>query len=305
MNTHPIWRVLLFIPGDSERKMAKGATLDVDAVILDLEDSVAPANKVSARELVRHSLVSGLFPTGRMARLVRVNTIHSARVAPPDELAVQARDIAATIQGRPDGYVLPKVESAQDVERFARLLLGHEQSLGMEIGRTKILALIETARGVVNVREIAAAAPGRLAGLIFGAEDLAADVGSDRTADGPELGYARGAVVLHAAAFGLQAIDTPYTDLTNLNGLHAEARAARRMGFTGKLAIHPAQISPIRQAFAPTDEEIAAAQRLLDAYHAHAAQGAGVFVHEGKMVDRPMIRAAERILADARAARKL
>jgi citrate lyase beta subunit len=293
-------RALLFIPGDSEKKIAKGLTLDVDAVILDLEDSVVPSNKAEAREIVRRALVSKQFPSQRTERLVRVNAARTGG-DPPDPLAAQARDITATIQGRPDGYVLPKVESAQEVEQVARLLLAQEETLGFEVGRIQILALIETARGVVNLREIAAAHD-RLTALIFGAEDLAADLGAIRSTEGAEVQYGRSAVVLHAAAFGLQAIDTPYVALDDLAGLRTEARNAMRMGFTGKLAIHPAQIAPIVEAFTPSDEEVAAAQRLIDAVRVHWSRGAGVFVYEGKMVDMPMIRAAERILARARAA---
>jgi citrate lyase beta subunit len=297
MNDHRLRRALLFIPGDSERKIAKGSTIDVDAVILDLEDSVAPSHKAEARTLVRRALLSGLFPFGRTERLVRVN---AARSADPDALALQERDLMDTIQGRPDGYVLPKVESAQDVEWVARLLLEQEEALGFELGRIKTFALIETARGLVNLHEIAAAHD-RLAALMFGAEDLAADLGAVRSSEGAEVHYARSALVIYATAFGLQAIDTPYMKLDDLDGLRVEARNAMRMGFTGKLAIHPAQIAPIVAAFTPGDDEIAAAQRLVEAYRAH---GTGVFVYEGKMVDMPMVRAAERLLARARAAGK-
>jgi citrate lyase beta subunit len=138
--------------------------------------------------------------------------------------------------------------------------------------------------------------------LIFGADDLVADLGAIRSAEGAEVHYARSAVVIHAAAFGLQAIDTPYMKLDDLAGLRVEARNAMCMGFTGKLAIHPTQIAPIIEAFTPSDDEIAEAQRLLDAYSAHWSRGVGVFVFEGKMVDMPMIRAAKHILARARAA---
>ncbi len=164
-----------------------------------------------------------------------------------------------------------------------------------------LLAIVETALGVVNLREIASGSP-RLAALIFGAEDLAGDMGAVRTPDGWEGFYARSAVVLHAKAFGLGAIDTPFVDLDDANGLVAETEQALYMGYTGKLAIHPQQVAPIQRTFTPDAEEIARAQALIAAHAAHQAAGTGVFQLEGKMIDMPMIRAAEAVLARARAA---
>jgi citrate lyase beta subunit len=298
MKDERLRRALLFIPGDSERKIAKGSTLDVDAIIFDLEDSVAFSKKAEAREIVRRALLSGQFQTGKSEWLVRVNAAHHGDT---QAIAEQTQDIMVTMQGRPHGYLIPKVESAQELEQVARLLLAQEEALGLEVGQTKILGLIETAAGVVNLREIAAAQE-RLVALIFGADDLTADLGAVRSAEGSELHYARSALLIHAAAFGLQAIDTPYTKIDDLEGLRAEALNAMRWGFSGKLAIHPNQIAPLVEAFIPSGDEVAAARQLLEAYNAHLARGAGVFVHEGKMVDTPMVRAAERVLARARAA---
>ncbi|HXF61602.1 MAG TPA: CoA ester lyase [Caldilineaceae bacterium] len=294
-------RALLFIPGDSERKIAKGATLGVDSIILDLEDAVAPAHKAAAREQVRRALLSGPLRAAPSERLVRVNAAPAGDRA---ALEMQAQDIALTVQGHPDGYLIPKVEAARDVARVADMLLAHEAVLGLPLGQIKLLALIESTRGVVHLQEIAQADE-RLVALLFGAEDLAADLGAVRSAAGDEVAYARSAVALYAAAFGLQAIDTPFVDLADLDGLRAEAQQAARMGYSGKLAIHPAQIAPIVEAFTPGEAEIEAARRLIAAYQAHQQQGAGVFAYGGKMVDRPMLRAAERVLARARAAGKL
>lgn len=287
MTEHRARRALLFMPGDDIKKIAKGAGLGIDSIIMDLEDGVALNNKTVARKTVLQALTSHEIDFGKTERLVRVNQPRKG---------LQIEDVAATIQGRPDGYVLPKVESAREIQQFSHTLLERELLMGMETGTIKILAIIETAKGVVNLREIAQADK-RLVALIFGAEDLAGDIGATRTREGKEVYYARSAVVIHAAAFELQAIDTPFTDLNDIDALKAETAEALQMGYSGKLAIHPKQIGPIVEVFTPTEAEIEAAQRLIDAHDAHQAQGMGVFAYEGRMVDMPMIRAAERILA--------
>lgn len=275
----PPRRALLFMPGDDRHKIEKGAALGADAVIMDMEDGVALSRKPQARETVAAALREIDF--GRSERLVRLNSIE------PDGLYIA--DLEATAPCQPDGYVLPKVESAQQVRDV-------RQRIGADL---RLLAIIETARGVVNLREIAESG---LAALIFGAEDLAADIGAERTPDGWEVFYARSAVVIHARAAGIQAIDTIYAHLENLTGLTAETEQGMYMGFDGKLAIHPRQVEVIQRVFTPSAEAINQALRLIDSHEAHQAAGEGVFVFEGRMVDRPMIRAAQGVLARARAA---
>jgi citrate lyase beta subunit len=283
------------MPGDSLKKIAKGAAMNVDSVIMDLEDGVALNNKEVARQTVFEALTSGEVDFGNTERLVRIN---------PPRKGMQAQDIATTIEGRPDGYVLPKVDSAQEIHQVAHTLLERELLLGYEPGEIKLMAIIETARGVVNLREIVQAHK-RLVALIFGAEDLSGDIGAVRSKAGTEVFYARSAVVIHAAAFRLQAIDTPFIDLQDVDGLKADTLSAMEMGYTGKLAIHPNQIGPIVGVFTPSDAEIEAAQRLISAHDEHQASGMGVFAYEGKMVDMPMIRATEQVLARAKAAGKI
>lgn len=275
----PPRRALLFMPGDDRHKIEKGAALGADAVIMDMEDGVALSRKPQARETVAAALREIDF--GRSERLVRLNPIE------PEGLYIA--DLEATAPCQPDGYVLPKVESAQQVRDV-------RQRIDADL---RLLAIIETARGVVNLREIAESG---LAALIFGAEDLAADIGAERTPDGWEVFYARSAVVIHARAAGIQAIDTIYAHLENLTGLTAETEQAMYMGFDGKLAIHPRQVEVIQRVFTPSAEAINQALRLIDSHEAHQAVGEGVFVFEGRMVDRPMIRAAQGVLARARAA---
>jgi citrate lyase beta subunit len=285
-----IRRALLFMPGDDRRKIEKGAGLDVDGVIMDLEDGVALNNKPAARATIAAAL--GEVNFGRSERLVRINPVGSG---------LDGDDLTATLPARPDAYVVPKVESARQIGAVAARLEATERDNGWPSESIRLLAIVETARGVVNLREIAESSP-RLDTLIFGAEDLAGDIGATRTPDGWEVFYARSAVVIHAKAAGLGAIDTPFVNLTDLEALAAETRTAMLMGYSGKLAIHPRQIEPIQQTFTPDAEEIARAKRLVDAHTAHQAVQTGVFELDGKMVDMPMVRAAEYVLARARAA---
>jgi citrate lyase beta subunit len=280
-------RALLFMPGDDRRKIEKGAALGVDSVIMDLEDGVALNHKPAARETIRAALQEVDF--GKTERLVRVNPANS-----PFHLD----DLEATIDGQPDGYVLPKTDSADTVRAVDAWLSAAERKRGWQVGNITLLALVETTLGIVNLREIAGSSP-RLQALIFGAEDLAGDIGAVRSIEGKEVFYARSAVVLHAKAFGLQAIDTPFVRLDDEPGLISETTQALNMGYTGKLAIHPKQVAPIQQAFTPSAEEIERARALIAAHDAQQAAGMGVFVYEGKMIDMPMIRAAQAVLARA------
>jgi citrate lyase beta subunit len=280
-------RALLFMPGDDLRKIAKGAALDVDSVIMDLEDGVALNRKVEARERVIEGLRTLDF--GETERLVRINALGTG---------LARDDVAATVVGRPDGYVIPKVESAEDVRQVSWWLAETETAQGWAVGTIRLIGLIETARGVMRLDQIAGA-DSRLAALAFGAEDLAGDLGATRTAEGWEVYYARSAVVVAAAAYGLQALDTPFVGLHDEAGLAADARRAAGMGYTGKMAIHPRHIGPIIAAFTPAAEVVAAAERLVRLFREHQAHGTGVFELDGKMVDQPMVRAAERVLARA------
>lgn len=284
-------RALLFVPGDDQHKLEKAATLDLDAVIMDLEDGVAFSRKAAAREIAAAALRDLNF--GRAERLVRINIV-GAGTGYED-------DIRATVPYRPDGYVVPKVESSVEMNQVARLVVVAEHERGWPGGAIQLFPIVETARGVMNLRDIVESTP-RLGGLIFGAEDLAGDMGATRTPDGWEVFYARSAVVIHARALGLDAIDTPYVHLENMTGLAADAEQAHYMGYTGKLAVHPRQLEPIYKVFTPRPDDIARARRVIAAYQEHQQAGAGVFVLDGKMIDLPMVRYAENVLARAQAA---
>lgn len=284
-------RALLFMPGDSRRKIEKGAAMAVDSIIMDLEDAVALNGKDAAREAVLAALHEVDFAGSE--RLVRCNMVVPGWI--------YAEDLRLTVNGRPDGYVLPKIEEAQQVQHISEMLTAAEAERGWPNGQIRLLAIIETARGIANLKEIANSDK-RLDALIFGAEDLAGDMGARRSSAGWEVFYACSAVVLHAKAAGLQAIDTVFIDLQAPDEtLISETELARDMGYTGKLAIHPRQINPIQSVFTPGDAEIDAARRLVAAHDAAQAAGSGVFEYEGRMIDMPMVRAALGILARARA----
>jgi citrate lyase beta subunit len=278
-------RSFLYVPGDSPRKIEKAAALDADTLILDLEDGVARSQKEVARAVAGDALARLNF--GPRECLVRLNHPAHGLLAP---------ELAATLQPPPHGYVLPKVEAASELLDIDARLAEAEHAHGLAPGSLTIFAMIETARGVLHLAEIAASTP-RLAGLIFGAEDFTADVGAIRSPGGIELLYARSSLTTAAAAYGLHAVDAVYLELDNLAGLGEECALARGLGFGGKTAVHPRQLPVVNQAFTPAPAEVARAQALVSAFAAHQAQGSGVFVYEGRMVDQPVIVAAQRLLA--------
>jgi citrate lyase beta subunit len=286
-------RSLLFVPGDSRRKIEKAATLGADVVCLDLEDGVAVNQKQAARDTIREALSTHAF--GRSERMIRIN---------PYDSALKTEDLAQTITARPDSVLIPKVESADAVRWLEAQITVAEATHGWPEGQIQLLAMVETARGIVNLREIASAST-RLTALIFGAEDLAGDIGAVRTREAWEVFYARSAVVTHAAAFGLQAIDMVFVDYNDTEGLLRESREGARLGYSGKQIIHPNQIAPVHAAFTPDEAAIAQARRVVEAYEQNQASGFGAFALDGKMVDMPVVKAAQHVLAKARAAGKL
>jgi citrate lyase beta subunit len=281
---------MLFMPGDSMRKIEKAISLDVDCIVMDLEDGVAFNRKEEARRTVFEALQSLDF--GRSERLVRMNPVGS-------EFAMD--DLRATISGRPDGYVIPKVDFDEQVQAVAEFLTLEEQRRDWPRGSIKLLPIVETALGVMNVGSIALA-DDRVDALLFGAEDLAGDMGAIRTPEGWEVLYARSAVVTAAKAYRLQAIDVVFFDLEDLAAFEAECRFGRQLGYDGKMIIHPRQVEPAQRIYAPSPQEIERALRVVRAYEEAQAAGTGAFALDGRMVDMPVVRAAENTLARARAA---
>ena len=286
-------RALLYMPGDDLRKIQKASNLGVDCVCMDMEDGVAANRKAAARETIADALRTLEF--GASEKLARINAVGSG---------LERDDLIAVIPSRPDGIVVPKVETGEQIAWVSAQIAGLERAYGWPAGSIGLIAIVESARGVVNLAQIAGADP-RLQVLIFGAEDLAGDMSATRTRAGWEVFYARSAVVLHAVAFDLQAIDLVFIDLYDLDGLRQEALTGARMGFTGKQVIHPNQVGPVQEVFTPNNETIAQALRVIQAFEEHQKAGRGAFAMDGKMVDLPVVRAAEQVLARARAAGKV
>lgn len=277
-------RTLLFAPGDSARKAEKALASAADGVILDLEDSVAPAQKAAAR-----AMVAELLPTiERHGVLVRVNPRGTAEYLP---------DLAAIVQGRPRAVMLPKCGGVRDLIALDHHLEALETAAGLDVGSIGMVPIVtETAASVLAMDY--RGAPERLLAICFGAEDLSADLGVVVRVSG---GYgaavtaARAWTLLAAAAAGVAAVDTPWPDPRDPAGLAAEADAGARDGFAGKLCIHPNQVDTVAAAFTPGAAQVRWATAVRDGFAARP--GAGVFVLDGKMIDRPHLLLAERILA--------
>jgi citrate lyase beta subunit len=281
-------RALLYMPGDDRHKIEKALTLGVDCICMDLEDGVAFERKPAARRTVAAALDELEFL--RAERLVRINAAGSG---------LEADDLAAVLSHHPDGIVLPKVESPEQVAWAAGQLEAVELEHGWPLGSLRLLVDIETARGILNLKEIAGHP--RLAALIFGAEDFAVSIGATRTPQAWEVFHARSAVVTAAGAFGLQAIDMVRVDFRDLEALAAEARFGAGLGYTGKQVIHPAQVEPVQSAFTPDSAAVQDARALVAAFEAHRQEGRGAFALEGRMIDLPLVRAAQNVLARAEA----
>jgi citrate lyase beta subunit len=280
-----LWRSLLFVPGTRPDRYAKALASGADLVCVDLEDAVGPGDKASAREHVARILGSAEWNGARSA--VRMNATASEEGRRDLGMLTRMAGVSARDAGRTSPtLLLPKVDDAHVVEDVGARLA----EVGVE---ARIIAMIETARGVEHAPAIACAP--RVAALFLGAVDLAAELGC--TLEWEALLYARSRVVHACAIGGVPAIDVPFLDLHDRAGLEAEVRAVARLGFMGKAAIHPEQVGTIHEALAPTAAEIDTARRILDAYE---RSGEGVSVLEGRMIDRPVVEAARRTLAKER-----
>jgi citrate lyase subunit beta/citryl-CoA lyase len=279
-------RSMLFVPGDSVRKFESARKTAADCLILDLEDSVAPDQKVGARKIVVGMLKQN---DGRQKLYVRVNAL---------DTGLTLGDLAAVVPARPDGIVLPKCEGGADIDKLSLYLDAFEAAAGIEPGHIRIVPVAtETARAVFKLDSFAGCSK-RLWGLMWGGEDLSAAIGALRNrTDGkfhsPYL-LARDLCLIASGAAGVIAIDTIYADIDNLDGLKEEAIAARRDGFLCKAVIHPKHIGVVNAAFTPSDDELAHAQKIVDAFAQNPT--AGVVRVDGKMVDKPHLRAAQKTL---------
>ncbi len=277
-------RSLLFVPADSPKKLAKAKTLRPDAFIFDLEDAVAPDNKLAARRELAVEL-DALKPSASRI-FVRVNSAKTSFLKD---------DLRTAVHPCVDGLVLPKSDDPAELATVDREISRIEEEKGIAPGKIKLLLIIETALGVVRSGDLARSGP-RTIGLAFGAEDYCADIGVSRTRTGEEVAFARSVVAVHARAYQIHALDTVFVNFQDEEGFLEEARRAKQMGFTGKALIHPSQIELVHRAFAPEDHEVNWAKRVVETYEAAKAAGIGVVALDHKMIDEPVLTQAKRIL---------
>ncbi|GAB4547998.1 MAG: CoA ester lyase [Anaerolineales bacterium] len=279
------------MPGDNWKMITKALTLGVDSICMDMEDGAAVNKKAEARATIVKALQELDF--GKSEKLARINAVGSGW---------EAEDIQSVLPQRPDGIVIPKVESYDQIEWAAALIEAEELKRGWALNSIRILIGIETAKGILNLKEIAAHP--RLDALIFGGEDFAASVGATRTKEAAELLYARQAVIIAASAYDLQPLDIVTIDYKDIPALRAESEFGARLGFAGKQIIHPAQVEPVQTAFTPDDKSIAYARRIVETFEASQKEGKGAYSLDGKMIDMPLLRNAQKVLARAQAAGK-
>jgi citrate lyase beta subunit len=258
---------------------------------MDMEDGTAINKKAEARATVVRALQELDF--GKSEKLARINSVGSGW---------EKDDIEAILPYRPDGIVIPKVESFEHVEWAGKIIEDAELNYGWPVNSTRVLIGVETAKGIMNLKEIAPHP--RLDAIIFGGEDFAASIGATRTKDSTELLYAREAVVVACAASDLQAIDIVTVDYKDIESLRAESEFGAQLGYSGKQIIHPAQVEPVQTAFTPNDEAIAHAKRIVETFEASQKEGKGAYALDGKMIDMPLLKNAQKILERARAAGK-
>lgn len=284
-------RSMLFVPGNNPGMMSDAHIYGSDALMFDLEDSVAMREKDAARLLVYHALKTIHY--GECEKVVRVNPLNTP---------YGKADIEAMVAAGAEVIRLPKTETAQDICDTEYEIERAEKKLGVPIGQTRMMAAIEGALGVINAYAIATASK-RLIGIALGAEDYCANMKTNRSREGSELFYARSAIVVAARAAGVDALDTVFSDVNDEEQLVCETQAIKQLGFDGKSVINPRQIKPVHRVFTPTKTEIQKALRILGASKEAEKRGSGVVSLNGKMVDRPVVLRAERCIELAKASR--
>ena len=294
MSISRLRRTSLYIPGNNPGMLVNASVFGADSLILDLEDAVSPGEKDTARILVRNALESVSY--GDTEITVRINPLSGP---------FGKKDLEAIIPFAPDAIRLPKCESEEDIKVVDSFLGELELRNGLETGKVKIIPLIESVKGMVNLREVVLASP-RIVALNYGAEDYTLDIGAERTKEGQELNDIQSKIVIAARIAGIQALDSVFTDVHDDEGLFLEASAMRSRGFDGKSVIHPRQIPIVHKAFTPSDKEIHFAEDIVDALEKAKTRHSGVVAVNGRMVDAPVAMRARKILslADAAGVRK-
>lgn len=280
-------RNFLFVPGNSPKMLTSANFLGSDAVVIDLEDAVAPNEKDAARILVRNAIRALTYQVKFGVRINGLDTCY------------WQKDLEEILPLEPEFIMLPKTANAESIRTLEQAMRQLESEHGLP-SKARIIALIETAEGVENAYAIAKAGS-RMEGLFLGAEDLTANLCAVRSKDSTEIQYSRGRLVSAARAAGIDVYDTPFTDVEDMEGLEKDARFARQLGFTGKASINPRHIEGINRAFSPSDAEIAYSKEVLDCIRKAEQEGRGAASLHGKMIDAPIVARAKYILKLAQA----
>ena len=284
-------RSMMFVPGNNPGMIKDAGIYGADSIMFDLEDSVAYTEKDTARFLVYNALTT--LDYGDTELVVRINDLSTG---------LGIKDLEAIVRAQPDVIRLPKTETAQDVIDCEREIERIEREAGIPVGKTGMMAAIESAEGVLNAQSIAKASK-RLIGIALGAEDYVTDLKTTRS-DGTELFFARGMILNAARAAGIDALDTVFSDINNEEGFIAEATVIKKMGFSGKSVINPRQIEPLHKVFMPSEKDLKKAQAIMDAIAEANARGSGVASLKGKMIDKPVVARAQYLLELAKMATK-
>lgn len=282
-------RTALYIPGNNPTMIQNAGIFGSDSIVLDLEDAVSVNEKDSARFLVRNALNNINY--GNTEVIVRINSLSTP---------YGREDLEVIGRAHPDGIRLPKAESRQDIEEVDGILTRIEKEEGFKKGSIKIMPIIESAKGLFNVFEIAKAS-NRVAVINFGAEDYTADIGAQRTKEGKELFDIRARILLAARVAGIDVQDSVFAYVHDIEGLIRETKFIKQLGFDGKSVIHPTQIKPVHQVFTPTEEEIKNARRIISAIKEAKIRKSGVVSLDGRMIDAPVVAKAQRVLKYAQA----
>ena len=284
-------RSLIFVPGNRANMLEKALSFKADVIMVDLEDSVPLGEKANARDVARE-WVPKLRQAGQRV-MVRVNSL---------DTGLTKEELAAVISPDLHGISLGKAETPEVVRDTDRMITAMESAVGMDSGRIKLIPWIENARAIMSAHQLAAASP-RIIGFAFGAEDYTDDMGVERTDSGEEVYFARATVAVAARAAEVASLDSPFVAFRDPEGLERDARQARRLGYTGKFAIHPDQLDTINKVFSPSAEEVDYARKVMDAWDEAESQGRGSADLDGRMIDVPVVKRARNLLALAEAMR--
>jgi len=284
-------RAMMFMPGNNPAMLQNAGIYGADTVIFDLEDAVAISEKDAARQLVHNAIKYIKYPCEVAIRINHIQTPYGID------------DLKVVLAAKPDLIRLPKAEFPRDIEEVDAIISEAETLHGFEAGSIKMMAAVETAKGLRNAYEIATASP-RMQALAIGGEDFIADLKTKRSKDGKELFVARSQLLLAARAAGIDAIDTVFSVIDDEETFRAEVNLIKQLGFDGKSVINPRQVRIVHQIFTPTEQEVAQAERIIAAYHAALERNSGVINLDGKMIDTPVVVRAECVLACAKSVKK-